>query len=172
MIFSVAYGVQLYNQYLDSKDKERFMILKEDFDGLHKQLLETKGVNKNWVLEERCDRAGVVYQEATFTCSAFIRIATKIDSNQEAASLVNQINSVLGKNQNIIRPETSKILSSNIPLLSNDLSHDGAQVSYTDVRTGMQCVNSYDITQDKDKRFDFNIQFGCDDHARQLFFPE
>jgi hypothetical protein len=169
ILAAAFFAIQTYNRYLDTKDRERFEVLKADVETVLKKIEMTSGVREGWKLDWGCSMPGNVFGGGTPTCDSSIRLEKKIATIKVAVGYIEKLNKSIKDSSQLFSQRSQTYLKEVLPQ-SIDVRHSD-YATYTHIKTNINCSSGLTISaRDKHDGYDLIIQFGCYDNARQLHF--
>lgn len=164
-------GGLAYQSYLNSQDKEKFEIIKQDMQLLRDDL-NAANTNVEWELEAACRRARHVWSEGGVACRIGLDASKEVASDNEAKELIEQYNSHLQSNNFNFSP--SGQYRATPPTFPDELKAGYSGQDFVHDKVDIACGTLYEIKDEKRQRKTaiLNLTFACNSTARDMWFPE
>lgn len=161
LIAGWAVSNNLYQGYLDKKDKEKFEAVTHTVEMLHDRL-NSKISNGSWSYKKYCSVAGTKSSNPPISCSATTRSTVLAANSNQAEQMALNAESILEGSNDLIKLSEEPLQPG---FLSGNKNYGGS--GYIDIQTNMTCSSFYELEDSN-----LTALFSCDDLARSTWYPE
>lgn len=166
LLIATPFAIYAVNKWLDARDYERFMTVKNDVEEIERRLGDALP-EMNWNLEPTCSRAHLTFGDGDAGCdvrtTGFV-IATNPD---EVIRLSNAFDEVITNSHDLLRERRKGEENPANFMINLEEGFTGA--GFTNIQTGMNCSSYKEIAVDTTKTF--SLSFACHDNSRDTWFP-